>query len=277
MLNTMTQDRPVYADVVDLDKYPIHNIDSSEGKALIDSCRKELAKDGCCTLEGFIKPEAVARMVELANRLEGKAWVSDRPHNVYFKPFDETVEPDHPLAHPVRSAKHGIAYDCIPEDAPLRRLYESDDLTRFIGAVLEKPVLYRSADPLDALQITRFHPGEELGWHFDNSEFSITVMYQQATQGGDFEYVPALRTKDDERFDDVKKVLQGDRSRIKVQTGEPGTLAFFHGNCAMHRVTLVEGETPRINSVLTYGEHDNMRLNDLTSELFYGRTSPAPS
>lgn len=276
-MSNATTTRPVYADVVDLDKYPIHNLDSDEGRALIDSCRKELAKDGCCTLKGFIKSEAVAQMAELANKLEDKAWISDRTHNVYFKPFDETVEADHPLAHHVRSAKHGIAYDCIPEGAPLRRLYESDDLTRFITLVLEKPVLYRSADPLDALQITRFHPGEELGWHFDNSEFSITVMYQQATQGGDFEYVPALRTKDDERFDDVKKVLQGDRSRIKVQTGEPGTLAFFHGNCAMHRVTLVEGEIPRINSVLTYGEHDNMRLNDLTSELFYGRTSPAAS
>nr|WP_299240814.1 hypothetical protein [uncultured Halomonas sp.] len=277
MSNTMTQDRPAYADVVDLDKYPIHDLDGSEGKALIDSCRKELAKDGCCTLKDFIKPEAVARMVELANQLEDKAWVSDRTHNVYFEPFDETVEPDHPLAHPVRSAKHGIAYDHIPEDAPLRRLYESDDLTRFIALVLEKPVLYRSADPLDALQITLFKPGEELGWHFDNSEFSITVMYQQAELGGDFEYVPALRTKSDECYEEVRKVLQGDRSRIKVQTGAPGTLAFFHGNCAMHRVTLVEGDTPRINSVLTYGEHDNMRLNDLTSELFYGRTSSAPS
>lgn len=215
MSHTTSATLPVYADVVDLDKYPIHKLDSDKGKALIDSCRQELAKDGCCTLAGFIKPEAVARMVELADQLKDKAWVSDRAHNVYFTPFDETVDADHPLAYPVRSAKHGIAYDRIPEDAPLRRLYESDDLTRFIAAVLEKPVLYRSADPLDALQITRFHPGEELGWHFDNSEFSITVMYQKADQGGNFEYVPALRTKEDECYDDVRKVLQGDRSRTR--------------------------------------------------------------
>lgn len=274
MSTTTTLSRPDYADVVDLDRYPIHELDSECGRALIDSCRQELAKDGCCTLQGFINHEAVARMVGLANQLESKAWVSDRAHNVYFEPFDETVEPDHPLAFQVRSAKHGIAYDYIPEDAPLRRLYESDDLTKFIAAVLEKPVLYRSADPLDALQITLFKPGEELGWHYDRSEFSVTVMYQKAEKGGEFEYVPALRTKQDECYDEVKKVLHGDRSRIKIQSSEPGTLAFFHGNCAMHRVTPVEGETPRINSVLTYGEHDDMRLNDLTSELFYGRTSP---
>ena len=29
---------------------------------------------------------------------------------------------------------------------------------------------------------------------------------------------------------------------------------------------------PRINSVLTYGEHPGMKLNRLTQELFYGRT-----
>ncbi|MDN5795418.1 MAG: hypothetical protein L0H79_06660 [Intrasporangium sp.] len=53
----------------------------------------------------------------------------------------------------------------------------------------------------------------------------------------------------------------------------PGSLALFHGHNALHWVTPVEGATPRINSVLTYGEVPDMRLNDLTSELFYGRTS----
>ena len=50
-----------------------------------------------------------------------------------------------------------------------------DDLIAFIAAVLGKRVLCRSADPLDALQIAIFGDGDELGWHFDNSEFSVTV------------------------------------------------------------------------------------------------------
>ena len=36
----------------------------------------------------------------------------------------------------------------------------------------------------------------------------------------------------------------------------------------------IEGDTPRVNTVLTYGEVPDMKLNDLTSLLFYGRTSP---
>lgn len=268
-------DVPAYADVVDLQRYPVHQLNSERGQELIVACRRALAEDGACTLEGFITPQAVTAMVGLAERLDGKAWRSDRAHTVYFQPVDETVPAEHPRAHQVRSAKHGIAYDYIPVDAPLRRLYESDDLTQFIAAVLEKPELYRSADPLDALQITSFHPGEELGWHFDNSEFSITVMYQQAERGGDFEYIPWLRTEDDECYGEVQKVLQGDRSNLKVLPSAPGTLAFFRGEHSMHRVTPIAGTDSRINSVLTYGLRPDMKLNDLTSELFYGRTSPS--
>lgn len=263
----------VYADVVDLARYPIHQLDSAPGRALVAACQAELAADGACTLPGFVRPAAVAAMVALATQLRERAWASDRAHTVYFQPPDATVDECHPRARQVRSAKHGIAYDYIPADAPLRRLYEADDLTRFIATVLDKPVLYRSADPLDALQMTAFEPGEELGWHFDGSEFSVTVMYQPAQQGGMFEYVPALRTAVDEHYNEVRKVLDGERTRVQTLAGAPGTLAFFHGRHALHRVTPVAGTKPRINSVLTYGEHPDMRLNDLTSELFYGRIS----
>jgi len=266
-----------YTDVVDLERYPIHRLAGERGQALVVACRESLAADGACTLPGFITPRAIAAMVGLSRQLSERAWPSDRMHTVYFEAPDATVPSEHPRAWQVRSAKHGIAYDYIPADAPLRRLYESDDLTRFIAAVLEKPLLYRSADPLDALQITTFEPGEELGWHFDNSEFSITVMYQPAEQGGAFEYVPWLRSDDDEHYAEVQQVLQGDRRRIKLLPSAPGTLAFFRGEHSMHRVTPIEGGTPRINSVLTYGERPGMKLNDLTSEQFYGRTSPPAS
>jgi hypothetical protein len=264
---------PAYADVVDLERYPIHDLAGQAGQELVARCREELAQTGVCNLEGFITPSAVAAMVRLAGELADKAWGSDRTHTIYFEPVDEGVPAGHPKAHLVRSAKHGIAYDHIPADAPLRRLYESDDLTDFIAAVLDKPVLYRSADPLDALQVTTFLPGEELGWHFDRSEFSMTVMYQQADAGGDFVYAPGLRSEGDENHEGVQRVLEGDTSGLKVLPSAPGTLAFFRGEHAMHRVTPIGGRTPRINSVLTYGERPDMRLNDLTSEIFYGRTS----
>lgn len=264
---------PSYADVVDIDRYPIHDLDSERGQAFVAECRRELAEKGACNLPGFITPEAVAEMVRLANELKAEAWTSSRPHNIYFTELDTTVPAEHPLAHKVRSVKHGIAYDLIPEDAPINRLYTSDDLTRFIAAVLEKPVLYRSADPLDALQITHMGAGDELGWHFDRSEFSITVMYRPSEAGGEFYYHPGLRSDDDPNYEGIQAVLQGDETGQMLLPGAPGTLAFFHGHNALHHVTPVVGPTPRINTVLTYGEHPDMKLNDITSKLFYGRTS----
>lgn len=262
-----------YADVVDLDRYPIHDLASPEGQAFLAACRAELAEKGVCSLPGFIRPEAVAAMIAVADANAEQAHASETTHTVYFTVPDETVAADHPLRRTVRSAKHGIAYDQLPADAPLRRLYEHDDLTAFIAAVLSKDVLYRSADPLDALQVTTFRTGEELGWHFDNSEFSVTVMYQQSEEGGDFDYVPGTRDETDERYDVVQAAIEEDPSLLVRLESSPGAMAIFRGHHALHRVTEVVGPTPRINSVLTYGERPDMRLSDLTSMLFYGRTS----
>ncbi|MEO6020785.1 MAG: hypothetical protein ABIP45_11110 [Knoellia sp.] len=268
-----TTTAPSYADIVDLEAYPIHELNQESGQALVARCREQLEAEGVCNLPGFIRQEAVDAMVSLAGELDDLAWKSDQTHTVYFEPVDESVPAEHPRARRVRSAKNGIAYDYIPADAPLRRLYESDDLTHFIAAVLGKSVLHRSADPLDALQVTTFRVGDELGWHFDRSEFSVTVMYQPSEKGGDFLYVPGLRSEDDPNYEGVQRVLDGDHSDVKVLPSAPGTLAFFHGRNAMHWVTPIEGATPRINTVLTYGERPDMKLNDLTSQLFYGRTS----
>lgn len=270
---TATATEPSYADIVDLDSYPIHRLDSAEGAAFAQRCRAELAANGVCNLAGFLRPAAVARMIELASQLADDAWPSDQEHTVYFTPVDDSVPAEHPRARTVRSAKRGIAYDQIPADAPMRRLYESDDLTRFVAAVLGKDVLYRSADPLDALQMTAYHDGEELGWHFDNSEFSVTVMYQQAESGGEFVYAPGLRSDEDPNYAGVQRVLDGDTGQVRALPSAPGTLALFHGRHALHRVTPIAGDTPRVNSVLTYGEVPDMRLSDLTSQIFYGRTS----
>lgn len=263
-----------YADVIDLEKYPIDDLGSARGRELVATCRAELAATGACNLAGFVTPAAIATMVTLAKRLAVNAWTSGRPHTVYFEPVDSAVPAEHPTAHLVRSVKHGIAYDYIPQDAPLRRLYASDDLMHFIAAVLQKPVLYRSADPLDALQITLMGEGDELGWHFDRSEFSITVMYQMPEAGGEFRYYPNLRAEGDPNYPGVQDALQGTRDGEMLLPSAPGALAFFHGRNALHRVTPVVGATPRINSVLTYGERSDMRLNELTSRLFYGRYAP---
>ena len=264
---------PGYGDVVDLDRYPIGDPAGPAYLELVRACRDQLRGHGVAQLDGFLTPAAVSQMLALADRLAARAWASDQAHTVYFEPADDSAGPDHPRALRQHSAKKAIAYDQIPAGAPIRRLYESDDLTVFIAAVLGKPALYRSADPLDALEIAIFADGDELGWHFDNSEFSVTVMYQQAAAGGHFDYYPRLRDEHEENYPGVQKVLHGSSDGVLRLPAGPGTLAVFRGQHALHRVTPVSGPRPRINSVLTYGEHPGMKLTELTQKLFYGRTA----
>jgi len=264
---------PGYDDAVDLDRYPIADPASPACRELVQACQDQLRSTGVAQLDGFLTPAAVSQMLALASQLTARAWASDQTHTAYFDPPDDSAGPDHPRAQLQHSAKKAIAYDQIPAGAPIRRLYESDDLTAFIAAVLSKPALYRSADPLDALEIAVFSDGDELGWHFDNSEFSVTVMYQQAAAGGHFDYYPGLRDEHDENYPGVQKILHGGSDGVLRLPSGPGTLAVFRGQHVLHRVTPVSGPRPRINSVLTYGEHPGMKLTELTQKLFYGRTA----
>jgi hypothetical protein len=262
-----------YEDVADLRRYPIDQPGSAGYRAVVQACREQLRDRGVAQLDGFLTPAAVREMITEAGRLADRAWASDQSHTVYFEPPDDSAGAAHPRALLQHSAKKAIAYDLIPAGAPIRRLYESGALTAFIAAVLGKPLLYRSADPLDALEIAVFEDGDELGWHFDNSEFSVTVMYAESEAGGHFDYCPGLRDEHDENYPGVRKVLLGDPGGVVRLPASPGTLAVFRGQHALHRVTPVSGPRPRINSVLTYGERPGMKLSRLTQELFYGRTA----
>jgi hypothetical protein len=262
-----------YEGVVDLRRYPINEPDSQQYRTLVQACRAQLRDRGVAQLDGFLTPAAVSQMIAEADRLAAQAWASGQTHTVYFEPPDDSAGADHPRALLQHSGKRAIAYDLIPDSAPIRRLYESDDLTRFIAAILAKRVLYRSADPLDALEIAVFGDGDELGWHFDNSEFSVTVMYAESEAGGHFDYHPGLRAEHDENYPGVRKVLLGDPGGVVRLPSSPGALAVFRGRHALHRVTPVSGPRPRINSVLSYGEDPGMKLNQLTQQLFYGRTA----
>ena len=256
------------ADLVDLERYPF------DDPELVARCRDELEVDGALKLDGLLRGDAVERMVAEARELAPRGYPNDATHNAYFDDeIDESLPEDHPRRIRVRSAQKAVAMDLLPQDFAPRALYESDELTRFVAAVLGKEALFRSADPLDGCNMTVYEAGDELGWHFDQSEFSVTLMIQRAERGGDFEYAPMVREPGDERYDDVRDVLLGRSDRVRQLLSEPGTLAFFRGRYSLHRVPPVEGETPRMNSVLTYSVEPGHKLSAMAQQLYYGRTA----
>jgi hypothetical protein len=262
------------ADLVDLDRYPVHEPDSSETRALVESCREELRSDGAVKLDGFLRPDAVELLAAQANEASQLGYPNDERHNCYFDDeIDESLPDDNPRRILVRSAQKAVAMDLLPPEFGARRLYDSEEVTRFVADALEKDVLYPSADPLDGCNMTVYEEGDELGWHFDQSEFSVTLMIQRAERGGDFEYAPMVRTPDDQRYDAVRAVLLGERDHVKLLASEPGTLAFFRGRYSLHCVPPVEGSTPRMNSVLTYAVEPGHTLSAMAQRMYYGHTA----
>jgi hypothetical protein len=257
----------VITDVVDLPRYPLDDV------GLIAECRERLGRDGALKLEGFMRADAVGRMLADARGLAAQGYPNDATHNAYFDDeIDETLPEDHPRRIRVRSAQKAVAMDLLPPEFAPRAVYESEEMTRFVAAVLGKDTLYRSSDPLDGCNMTVYEAGDELGWHFDQSEFSVTLMIQRAEQGGDFEYAPMVREPGDERYDDVRDVLLGRGDRVVQLLSEPGTLAFFRGRYSLHRVPPVAGATPRMNSVLTYSAEPGHKLSAMAQQMYYGRT-----
>jgi hypothetical protein len=268
-----TTSEAMVADVVDLERYPLHDLESREGRRLVESCRAALRRDGACKLDGFLRPRAVERLAEEAAALVSEGFRNDAHNTVYFEDVDASLAEDDPRRLLQRSAQIAVAMDVLPPTFGVRRVYEWEGMTRFAAAALEEDVLYRSDDPLDGCNLTVYEEGDELGWHFDQSEFSITLMIQPAERGGVFEYVPMIRTDADENYEAVRAILQGARDGVRPFPSAAGTLAFFRGRYSLHRVTPVEGACPRVNSVLTYATEPGHRLNELAQRLYYGRVA----
>ena len=111
----------------------------------------------------------------------------------------------------------------------------------------------------------------QLGWHFDNADWSITLMLQPATAGGVYEYAPNTRGADEERYDAVAAVLEGCGPDVRSLAMDIGALVLFRGRYTLHRVTPVAGDRPRLLAVLSYDTKPGVMLTEHNRRLFYGR------
>jgi hypothetical protein len=254
--------------LVDLDRHPF------DDPELLARGRAELTADGVTVLPGFLRSAAVEAMVEEVDRLADQAHPSDVRGTPYLDLPDETFPDGHPRRAHSRSALAAIAYDLFPAESPLRALYEWDPLMTFIGELLERRPLYRYADPLGALNVAVMGDGDELGWHFDMTDFVVSIALQASSRGGEFEAATNLRSPDDERYDDVDAVL-GDRAgdRVVAYPMTPGTLMLFAGRHSLHRVTPVAGPTPRYVALLAFDTRPDTDSSELLKLVRYGRAA----
>ena len=262
---------PTAESMVNRQRYPIDKPDSEAGMVLLDACREEFVSGGLCILSGFILPEALAALADEANNVLDDAYFCDSTHNVYLTESDPDLPPEDVTQRQEATFVGSVAYDRLPADGLLKKLYLWDPLMNFIGSILGKQPFFRFADPLGACSINVFVDGGQHGWHFDESEFTITLMLQQPSHGGLFEYVPGIRGLDNEKKT-VGGVLEGKREGVMQLPFTPGTLLIFGGRQTIHRVTRVSGTTPRLVPVLCYAEKPDLVNSEHVRKLFWGRT-----
>ena len=113
--------------------------------------------------------------------------------------------------------------------------------------------------------------GDQLQWHFDQTDFVVSLAIQDADDGGDFEVAPQIRSADDEHYDDVAAVLGGERRSGRHVPMTPGTLLVFAGRNSMHRVTPIRATAPRLVALLGYDTKPGHDVERAAEEVRYGR------
>jgi hypothetical protein len=147
-------------------------------------------------------------------------------------------------------------------------------MLKFVSDSLKVFPLYKWADPLGKNPYSVMYTDHYFPWHFDGNEFTLSILVQKAEKGGLFEYTPDLRNKDNENFEEVTKVLKGDREKVKSLDLKPGDLQIFKGRFSMHRVTKIEGKISRYIALPCYVK-DPLKINKPEhSKQVYGKALP---
>ncbi len=262
------------AALVDLERYPLLEPGSEAYRHFVADARRQMRDRGAAEIEGFVSPAGVAELVGDADALARRAHSSGGQGTAYLEFPDFSLPDGHPRLHFADYRVRAVAYDITPYDSPLRRLYEWDPMKDLIEAVLERGPIYRYADPFGALNLAVMGEGDQLQWHFDQTDFVVSLAIQSAERGGDFEVVPRIRNATDERYDDVATVLAGDHSRVETLPMRAGTLLVFEGRHSLHRVSPISGRRWRHVGLLAYDTKPGTMGSDLLRADRYGRTEP---
>ncbi len=261
-------------DIVDLGRYPVDRLDEASGQELVAQCRDQLRDDGCVVLERFVREDALVRLEAETSELGPHAHYNSTLTNIYNSDGDETLPQDHPVNVFNRRTNGFVAGDLIPKGTLIRSLYENKAFQSFIAAAIEEPVLYEYADPLAGLVVNCLRPGCEHPWHYDSNDFIVTMMTKAPEAGGTFEYCPKIRNADDENIEEVSRVLNGDRSKVRALDLKPGDLQIFYGRLSLHRVAEVKGSRERHTLIFGYAREPGFIGRAARTRKLFGRIAP---
>ena len=256
--------------LVDLDRFPIDDLDRGRGAEFLKDCQAHMSEHGWCNLDGFIRTDALEKLAAEANALLPTAPTLTIRRNIYQGAVDPSRPEDDLRRKEYVHRAVQLADDQIPASTLLKQLYSSDRLTEFVRRVQQKSALFRCADEFQALNVVALQPGSWHAWHYDTTECTVTLLLQEADRGGDFAFLPNSRTDTSEDREAVDRLLSGDTSGAQMFTRSAGAFTLFRGGYSLHGVTEVEGQRPRVTAIMTYDEQPDRIINDDINIRIYG-------
>ncbi len=254
------------AEIVDLDRYPLQDAHFRT------AAKRSLDKSGVLVMADFLSPTAITSIQNDGRANQNLAYYTVDDHNIFLTTSDPAFQQDHPRNRLVSSSKGCITDDQIPSTSALRTLYNAAEFREFLCCVLGEDELHEYADRLSSINLHYANEGQELGWHFDNSSFAITLMIQRPEAGGVFEFVKNVRDADngDMNYENCGAILNGEIATQSLAM-EAGSLVLFRGRNSMHRVTPTIGSRTRMLAVLAYNSKPGIPLSESARMTFFGR------
>ncbi|HIC70655.1 MAG TPA: hypothetical protein EYO88_01010, partial [Alphaproteobacteria bacterium] len=140
--------------IVNSTDYPIHDLDSRVVLDLVASARSELALMGACHFPRFLNSSGLFACLKEAVVLESQAHPSNNQYTPYYCEPNNSYPKGHPRNSTVRFAVRYVSRKLIPEDSPLRTLFEDENLLAFLRTLLPEEPLYRYSDARGSLNYT---------------------------------------------------------------------------------------------------------------------------
>ncbi|NDG25853.1 MAG: hypothetical protein EB120_01600, partial [Proteobacteria bacterium] len=231
---------------LNLERYPLHQPESPRTQEMLAAFQKQMREEGVCVLPEFLSPAGLQELVAESEQKASECYHNTVHGNAYLEEIPKDLPSHHPMRLEDRTALGVLAYDQIPNESGLRKIYQWKNFVDFVGKIIGRGPLYEYACPLGAINVAVMKDQDYLRWHFDQSDFVVSVNLQDPVKGGKFEYVRNIRSKNDPCYDDVRNLLQGSRKNVEELHNPPGCLVLFEGRYTIHRVTEIQGEKLRL-------------------------------
>ena len=252
--------------IVDFEKHPIND------NNYIKKCNSLIKQNSLLILENFLSIDSLEKILKETKSLEDKAFYCEQKHTILLTKQSNDLDLSDPINSLMISDKGCVPHDLISKKSDLNLLYNSNTFKDFLKYVLDLDEIFPYSDNLSSINLNYYQKGQQLGWHFDNASFAITLMIQASPLGGEFEYISEGRDSNNDYIDKklMSSIIKGEKKPKKLNVSD-GTLILFYGRNYLHRVTPVESDIPRILITLNYNQEENIELSKNARLTFFGR------